>query len=250
VSLYQYDKSPLSVSGECQANVKINHRVILATFVVVDVKKQFPLLGRDWMALLQFDVVHLMDQATQVHLNSADNSSLEVVADFADVFKDELGVLKGIEATIAVEESALPQFHKPRPVPFALKDKVEQQLQTQVDEGELVPVESSDWATPIVVIHKKDGGIRICGDFKVSINPVLQSQTYPLPIFSTLANGESYTKLDLARAYKQMMLLTINTHRGLFRYTRFPFGIITAPSLWQRAMLQVLAGLTGVVYYH
>ena len=60
VSLYQYDKSPLSVSGECQANVKINHRVILATFVVVDVKKQFPLPGRDWMALLQFDVVNLM----------------------------------------------------------------------------------------------------------------------------------------------------------------------------------------------
>ena len=75
-------------------------------------------------------------------------------------------------------------------------------------EGELVPVDRSDWATPIVVVHKKDGGIRICGDFKVSINPVLQSQTYPLPtpeeMFSALANGESYTKLDLARAYKQM----------------------------------------------
>jgi len=58
VSPYQYDKSPFSVSGKCQAHVKINDRVILATFVVVDVKKQFPLPGRDWMALLQFDVVH------------------------------------------------------------------------------------------------------------------------------------------------------------------------------------------------
>ena len=93
-----------------------------------------------------------------------------------------------------------------------------------------------------------------------SVNPVLQAQTYSLPtpeeIFSTLANGESYTKLDLARAYKQMKvkqdcqsLLTINTHRGLFQYTRLPFGITTALSLWQRAMSQVLAGLTGVVYY-
>ena len=111
-----------------------------------------------------------------------------------------------------------------------------------------------------MVVHKKDGGIRICGDFKVSVNPVLQAQTNPLPtpeeIFSTLANGESCTKLDLARAYKQMKvkqecqsLLTINTHRGLFQYTRLPFGIATAPSLWQRAMSQVLTGLTGVVYY-
>jgi len=108
-----------------------------------------------------------------------------------------------------------------------------------------------------MIVHKRDGGIRICGDFKVS---VLQAQTYPLltpeEIFSTLANGESYTKLNLARAYKQMKvkqdcqsLLTINTHRGLFQYTRLLFGITTAPSLWQRAMSQVLAGLTGVVYY-
>ena len=60
-------------------------------------------------------------------------------------------------------------------------NKVERQLQQQVQEEELVPVDRSDWVTPIVVVHKKDGGIRICSDFKVSINPVLQSQTYPLP---------------------------------------------------------------------
>ena len=75
-------------------------------------------------------------------------------------------------------------------------------------------------------------------------------------MFSTLANGESYTKLNLARAYKQMKvrkecwpLLTINTHCGLFQYTRLPFGITSAPSLWQRAMAQVLSGLSGVVCY-
>jgi len=82
---------------------------------------------------------HLMDEATHVP-----QFSTGLVAYFADVFKDKLGVLKGIKATIAVEESALPQFHKPRPVPFALEDKVEQQLQKQVNEDELVPVDSSD----------------------------------------------------------------------------------------------------------
>ena len=115
-------------------------------------------------------------------------------------------------------------------------------------------------AAPIVVVSKKDGEIRICGDFKVSINPVLHPQVYPLPtpeeMFSTLATGESHTKLDLARAYKQMKvrkecqpLLTINTHCGLFQYTRLPFGITSAPSLWDRAMAQVLSGLPGVVCY-
>ena len=45
---------------------------------------------------------------------------------------------------------------------FALKDKVEETLRSQVAEGELVPVEWSEWVAPIVIVHKKDGGIRIC----------------------------------------------------------------------------------------
>jgi len=109
-------------------------------------------------------------------------------------------------------------------------------------------------------VCKRDDGIHICGDFKVSINPVICSQVYPLPtpeeMFSMLANGESYTKLNLARAYKQMAvkkecqhLLTINTHMGLFQYTRLPFGISTAPSLWQKSNAQVLQRLLGVVCY-
>jgi len=66
-------------------------------------------------------------------------------------------------------------------------------LKAQVAEGELIPVERSEWAAPIVVVNKKDGGIRICGDFKVSVNPVICPQVYLLPtpeeMFSTLANG-------------------------------------------------------------
>ena len=60
----------------------------------------------------------------------------------------------------------------------------------------------------IVVVHKQDGGLYVCGDFKVTINPVICLQIYPLPtpeeLFSALANEESYSKLDVSRAYKQM----------------------------------------------
>ena len=121
-------------------------------------------------------------------------------------------------------------------------------------------MERSEWAAPIVVVQKKDGGVRICGDFKVTINPVIFPQVYPLPtleeMFSALANGESFTRLDLARAYRQMKvkpecqhLLTSNTHLGLFRHTRLPFGISTAPSLWQKAMAQIFQGLQGVIVF-
>ena len=111
-----------------------------------------------------------------------------------------------------------------------------------------------------MVVQKKDGGVCICRDFKVTINPVICPQVYPLPtpeeMFSALANGESFTRLDLARAYRQMKvksecqhLLTINTHLGLFHHTRLPFSISTAPSLWQKAMAQVFQGLQGVIVF-
>ena len=166
----------------------------------------------------------------------------------------ELGLL------VSVEQTATPRFHKSRSAPFALRDKVEKALRAQVAAGELIPVERSEWAAPIVVVQKNDGGVCICGDFKeVTINPVICPQVYPLPtpeeMFSALANGESFTRLDLARARQMKVkpecqhLLTINTHLGLFRHTRLPFGISTAPSLWQKAMAQILQGLQGVIVF-
>ena len=83
------------------------------------------------------------------------------MTEFAEVFKEELELLKGIQASVTVDEAAPPRFHKPRPVPFALRDKVKEQLDKQVAEGELIPIDKSEWAAPIVVVHKKDGGISI-----------------------------------------------------------------------------------------
>lgn len=168
--------------------------------------------------------------------------------------------MKGIKAEIELKKDARPRFCKCRPVPFALREQVEEAIRLQVKEGELRPVEQSEWAAPIVIAKKKDGGIRICADFKTTINPHLHPKPFPLPtaeeVFSTLSQGESFTKLDLARAFKQMEvseksqpLLTITTHLGLFQYCRLPFGVATAPAMWQRAMSIVLQGCERVIYF-
>ena len=84
-------------------------------------------------------------------------------------------------------------------------------------------VNFSEWAAPIVVVPKKDHRVRICGDYKVTINPVLELDQYPFPclvdLFATLAGGKSFTTLDLSHAYQQLILeessrkfVTVNTH--------------------------------------
>ncbi|GFW04090.1 uncharacterized protein K02A2.6 [Trichonephila clavipes] len=126
-----------------------------------------------------------------------------------------------------------------------------------VAEDIIEPVTYSDWATPIVPVIKQNGNLRICGDYKVTINPGLKIEQYPLPriedIFAELSGGEFFTKIDLSEAYLQMLvdeqdrhLLTINTHKGLFRYKRRNYGIALAPAVWQRAIEQVLSGIAGV----
>ena len=105
----------------------------------------------------------------------------------------------------------------------------------------LTRVEWSEWATPIVPVPKKDGSVRLCGDYKVTVNPELQAKQYPLPriedIFANLVAGQKFSKIDLRQAYHQLAMevdlkkyLTINTHMGLFQYTRLVFGITSAPA--------------------
>ncbi|XP_031550150.1 uncharacterized protein K02A2.6-like [Actinia tenebrosa] len=143
---------------------------------------------------------------------------------------------------------------------LARKPEVEQALDELEAEGVIVGVNYSEWAAPIVTPVKKDGSVRVCGDFKVTINPQLEIDEYPLPriedIYASLSGGKQFSTLDLRQAYLQMEVdeqskhyLTVNTHRGLFQYQRLPYGVASAPAIWQRAMDQVLQCRPGVQCY-
>ena len=168
-----------------------------------------------------------------------------------DAFKDELGLVEAAPAKIHVDPSAQPRFCKPRTVPYALKGKVGQELEWLESTGIISPVEFADWAAPIVPVVKTDGTIRICGDYKVTINQAAKVDTYPLPrikdLLASLGRGKLFTKLDLAHAYQQIPLdeklkkyTVINTQKGLFQYNQLPFGVASAPSIFQRTMEGIL----------
>ena len=121
-------------------------------------------------------------------------------------------------------------------------------------------VDHSNWATPVVLVPKPDKTIRMCGDYKTTINQWVRTEGYPLPtvqdLFSTLAGGTVFTKLDLKQAYQQLEVdensqeyLTINTHKGLYKYTRLPLGVSSAPSIFQATMDQILHGVNNTICY-
>ena len=87
-------------------------------------------------------------------------------------------------------------------------------------------VDYSDWAAPVVSVMKEDGSIRLCDDYKLTVNQVFKVVPYPLPriedIFAELRGRQLFTKIDLHQAYKQIPVdeeyqkyLTVNTHLDL-----------------------------------
>ena len=213
------------------------------------------LLGRDWLHKLKLNWSELFT------VNQVSTLTLQSVLDnHKGIFEDKLGTVNVSDVHLHVKKDATPHFYRPRSVPYSMREKIETELQRLQSQGVIDPVLSSDWAAPIVPVIKKDGTVRICGDYKVTINKELERDVYPLPrvedLFSSLSGGTLFSKLDLAHAYQQLVLdeesrklTTINTTKGLFRYNRLPFGVSTAPAIFQRTMENLLQSIDNVCVY-
>lgn len=146
-----------------------------------------------------------------------------------------------------------------RPLPYALRERVDAELDAMLRAGVIEPVDCSDWASPLVPVNKADGTLRVCVDYKATLNPVLLVDRYPLPRFDDVLialNGAQYfSKIDLSQSYNQIELddskkyTIINTHRGLFRYNRLVFGLSSSPGIFQRIMTSLLHGIPNVAVF-
>lgn len=172
------------------------------------------------------------------------------------VFDGTLGRYSGGTVSLSVREGAQPTFCRPRPLPFAMRSRVDAELDAMLRAGVIEPVDQSDWATPLVIASKADGGIRICADYKVTLNRALNVDRYPVPrideLFSELSGNKYFTKIDLSQAYNQLELdaesrkyTVINTHRGLFKYSRLVYGLSSSPGIFQKCMANLFRNIPG-----
>lgn len=222
-----------------------------------------PLLGRSWFKALGFSIIADSSSQAIFYQKAEDGSQAESLGDelkrrYPEVFTEKLGKFKNGKIKLELLPDATPKFIKARPVPYAIRPKVDQEIDRLVKEGILEPIEYSDFGSPIVPVLKKNGQIRICGDYKLTLNPCLQTDPYPLPriedLFQKLGGNTVWAKADLSHAYQQCeldlesrKLVAITTQKGLFQYTRMPYGICVGPSKFQKLVDSVLAGIDGVV---
>ena len=134
------------------------------------------LLGRELITTFGVDLQNL----TAVNTIAAGGPLQELLHKHSPVFSEGLGCFNGPPVTLKVKPDAQPKFYKASSVPFALKGKVEEELQDLQSRGILLPVKHSPWATPVVPI------LNLCGDYKLTINQALHIELYPLPLVDEL----------------------------------------------------------------
>ncbi len=189
------------------------------------------------------------------HLSGEEQQGVrDLVHKYCDVFAldpSELGTTSLVTHVIDTGDHA-PVRQRVRRTPFALRDKVDQMVQDMLQDGIIQP-SRAPWASPIVLVRKKDGGIRFCVDYR-QLNRLTKLDVFPLPriddTLDLLSGARYFTTLDLASGYWQVAMDPVSrektafiTTSGLFEFRKMPFGLVNAPATFQRLMEIVLSGL-------
>ena len=200
---------------------------------------------------------HLVDllARSSESLNQDQQGELaSLLHEFGDVFassSSDLGRSNVVKHQIKTGETR-PIRQRPRRLPVNQRPVAEQEVEKMLKQGVIEP-SSSPWASPVVLVRKKDGSTRFCVDYR-RLNDVTIKDSYPLPriddSLDALAGSEWFSTLDLASGYWQVEVdesdrpkTAFTTGSGLFQFTVMPFGLCNAPATFERLMEHVLSGL-------
>ena len=215
-----------------------------------------PLLGKSTAEKLK--VLHVGPfYGAQVCSIATEGSDTDIRKEYADTF---VGVekLKNYQLKLHINKDVKPVAQGVRRLPFGLRGKVDEKLDDLLakDIIEEVPNSPTEWVSPLVVVPKPDGDVRVCIDMRKA-NEAIARGRHPIPTIEEILydlNGATiFSKLDLKWGFHQIELeeqsrdiTTFVTHRGLYRYKRLMFGITSAPEKYQKIISDVIRGFNGV----
>ena len=174
----------------------------------------------------------------------------EVILEYAEVFRDKPGKTSLVEHRIRTD-NAVPVRQRPYRLPHSQQKILQEELQKMLDMGVIKP-SNSEWASPIVLVPKKDGSARLCVDYR-KLNRLSAFDAYPMPrvddIIDRLGGARFISTFDLTRGYWQVPVAecdqektAFTTPYGLYQFTTMPFGLHGAPATFQRLMDRLLRG--------
>ena len=178
-----------------------------------------------------------------------------LLVEYGDIFaKHEMDLGEFSEVTHKIEVGgAKPVQFRPRRTPMAFEKEEKEHLEKLLA-AKIISPGVSEWASPTVLVRKKDGSVRYCVDLR-GVNKATVKDKYPLPKISecidALAGCDYFSCLDMANGYYQLKMeegdrdkTAFVTKYGMFLFNRMPFGLCNAPATFSRALALVLRGLS------
>jgi transposase InsO family protein len=192
-------------------------------------------------------------EADLAHLEISEQQAVrKILYPHSSMWDGTLGEVRVTEHRIELQAGARPVYQAPYRAGQKGRDVEKKEVERMLQAGVIEPA-NSEWASPVVLITKKDGSIRFCVDYR-KLNALTVRDTYPLPrmddyldclgeaqLFTTLDCNSGYWQIPVAREDRDKTAFV--THCGIHRFTRMPFGLVNAPATFQRALDMIVAGV-------
>ena len=277
VELYAANGTSIKTFGEKTLVMNLGlRRPYRWTFIVADVRT--PILGADFLAhhnlLVDLKNRKLIDGTTKLSIIADINCDEQPTIRTVSTSEPFFGILNRFpnvtkpstmgnqatkhQVTHHIETTGPPVYCRTRPLPPDKYARVKKEFETLLELGVCRPSKSA-WASPLHVVPKKNGEIRVCGDYR-RLNAITKPDRYPIPRlqeFTYVLHGQKvFSKIDLNRAYHQIPVeandvekTAVITPFGLFEFPKMCFGLRNAGQTFQRFINMALQGLDFVFAY-
>lgn len=249
-TLITYGNFKVKPLGEVILKCSCNNILLNVKFIVVDFHAE-PLLSLN--DCVKFNLIQRID-----NILTTPRTKDELYMQFKDVFEG-LGKITG-ECTIKLSENAKPVVQLQRKVPLSLHEPLRETLNTLVNSNIIEKVDyPTKWVNSLMIVEKPDKSLRLCIDPK-PLNKYICREHFSIPtssdIIGKLTGNKIFTVIDMKHGFWHLSLdkdssdlCTFNTPFGRYKFKRLPFGISSAPEIFQRKCFEIFGDIKGLSIY-